>query len=112
MNLFSTLCFTWFMIVFCISGLFINFLQLLVLPLYWIKRDWYHIIIPGLAYGIFSRMLSFFLKFMFLIFLSGMVTNTIDELGVQSVPPLNLFYKKYFFLNIKKIIKKACHDFI
>ncbi|XP_047128319.2 1-acyl-sn-glycerol-3-phosphate acyltransferase delta isoform X1 [Hydra vulgaris] len=55
MNLLSTICFTWFMVVFCISGLFINFLQLLVIPLYWLKRDWYHKIIPGLAYLIYSQ---------------------------------------------------------
>ncbi|XP_065648587.1 1-acyl-sn-glycerol-3-phosphate acyltransferase delta isoform X2 [Hydra vulgaris] len=55
MNLVSSIFFSWFAIVFCISGLFINFLQLLVLPLYWIKKSWYHNIIPALSYGIFSQ---------------------------------------------------------
>lgn len=48
--------FAWYLFVFFISGIFINILQFLTLPFFWIHRHSYHIIINKLCYCIYSQL--------------------------------------------------------
>ncbi|XP_057306961.1 1-acyl-sn-glycerol-3-phosphate acyltransferase delta-like isoform X2 [Hydractinia symbiolongicarpus] len=54
-TMFSQLLLSWFVVVFFISGLLINLVQLCVLPLYWIHRKLYHVLISKLCYCLYSE---------------------------------------------------------